>query len=72
MKVNIERHQNYKNCFLYLKNQKHDEIILKCCSKQILKLWNDIKINKKYNSSLQKFDLMNKQNNDNEEIKMLF
>ena len=72
MKVNIERHQNYKNCFLYLKNQKHDEILLKSCSKQILKLWNDIKISKKYNSSLQKFDLLNQQNNDNEEIEMLF
>ena len=72
MKVNIERHQNYKNCFLYLKNQIHDEILLKSCSKQILKLWNDIKISKKYNSSLQKFDLLNQQNNDNEEIEMLF
>lgn len=73
MKVNIQRHKNYKNCFLYLQNQKYDEIILKNCSKRILKLWKDVKKYKKYNSSLQKFNLINNQSQENEEeVEMLF
>ena len=73
MKVNIQRHKNYKNCFLYLQNQKYDEIILKNCSKRILKLWKDVKKYKKYNSSLQKFNLIYNQSHENEEeVEMLF
>ena len=43
MKMNIDKHQNYKKCFMFLKNRKVTEPQVKLCGKAVLVLLENVK-----------------------------
>lgn len=67
MKMNLERHPNYKKCFCYLKDRDSTEPQMKLCGKQILNLMEKTKEVNQYTSSLQKYKHKIKENTSVEE-----
>ena len=57
MKMNIDKHPNYKKCFMFLKNRKVTELQVKLCGKTVLALLENVKKSPLYTSSLQKYNL---------------
>ena len=57
MKMNIDKHPNYKKCFMFLKNRKVTEPQVKQCGKAVLTLLENVKKCSLYTSSLQKYNL---------------
>ena len=57
MKMNIDKHPNYKKCFMFLKNRNITEPQVKLCGKAVLILLENIKKCSLYTSSLQKYNL---------------
>ena len=57
MKMNVDKHPNYKKCFMFLKNRKVTEPQVKLCGKAVLALLENVKQCSLYTSSLQKYNL---------------
>ena len=71
MKMNLERHSNYKECFSYLKNKESTEAQMKMCGKQILHIMDKTKETNQYTSSLQKLNLKIKEKKQEEDVEMI-
>ena len=57
MKMNIDKHPNYKKCFMFLKNRNITEPQVKLCGKAVLALLENVKKCSLYTSSIQKYNL---------------
>ena len=74
MKINVERHSDYKKCFLFLRDRRETETLMKMCGKNILNIMDKIKSTKQYTGSWEKFLLMVGAKNDKEnaDVEMVF
>ena len=71
MKMNLERHSNYKQCFSYLKDKESTEAKMKMCGKQILHIMDKTKETNQYTSSFQKMNLKIKEKKQEEDVEMI-